>query len=135
MFYSYLGNLRQLHDEYWAESRKFNLVTFWNDAIPDDHIRKVLLSENCGGSNSSQSESSTSGGENTSRDDVQLMDCDEHDTLLDDDYSRDLFCLHRNPGVRDAEGQRVLQIATILRNASFEESNTQILGNSRAALR
>lgn len=48
---------------------------------------------------------------------------------------RELFCTGRTLGTQDYVGQRVLQIAQILRNLSFTEDNTPILGKNRTFLR
>lgn len=46
-----------------------------------------------------------------------------------------LFHPPRNPGIKDLEAQRVLQIAVILRNLSFEEANVKLLAANRTCLR
>ncbi|KAJ3612206.1 hypothetical protein NHX12_020482 [Muraenolepis orangiensis] len=46
-----------------------------------------------------------------------------------------LFHPPRTPGISDMEGQRVLQVAVILRNLSFEENNVKLLAASRTCLR
>lgn len=46
-----------------------------------------------------------------------------------------LFHPSREPGLGDAEGQRVLQVALILRNLSFEEANVKLLATNRTCLR
>lgn len=46
-----------------------------------------------------------------------------------------LFHPPRNPGISDMEAQRVLQIAVILRNLSFEEANVKLLAANRTCLR
>lgn len=52
-----------------------------------------------------------------------------------DPLDRDLFCLERTLGTQDYVGQRVLQIATILRNLSFIEDNVVILAKNRTFVR
>ncbi|XP_022907233.1 AT-rich interactive domain-containing protein 2 isoform X2 [Onthophagus taurus] len=47
----------------------------------------------------------------------------------------ELFSLGRNLGTRDYIGQRVLQVATILRNLSFIDENVPILSNNRTFVR
>lgn len=55
---------------------------------------------------------------------------------LDSDLSdRDLFCLGRTLGTQDYVGQRVLQIATILRNLSFIDENVPTLIKNRSFVR
>uniref|UniRef100_A0A668APV0 AT-rich interactive domain 2 n=1 Tax=Myripristis murdjan TaxID=586833 RepID=A0A668APV0_9TELE len=46
-----------------------------------------------------------------------------------------LFHPPRDPGISDMEGQRVLQVAVILRNLSFEEANVKLLAANRTCLR
>lgn len=46
-----------------------------------------------------------------------------------------LFHPPRKLGINDIEGQRVLQIAVILRNLSFEEGNVKLLAANRTCLR
>jgi hypothetical protein len=53
--------------------------------------------------------------------------------MLNED--RDLFCLGRVPGVDDLLGQRVLQVATILRNLCFEEENIPVLCKNQSFMR
>jgi hypothetical protein len=52
-----------------------------------------------------------------------------------DSDDQDLFCLGRGLGTRDVLGQRVLQIATIMRNLSFEEDNIAVLGKNTTFVR
>lgn len=47
----------------------------------------------------------------------------------------ELFCLKRNLGTQDYVGQRVLQIATILRNLSFIEENVPVLVKNSSFIR
>lgn len=55
--------------------------------------------------------------------------------LEEDPADAELFCLKRNLGTQEYVGQRVLQVATILRNLSFIEDNIPILVKSRTFLR
>ncbi|XP_043267599.1 AT-rich interactive domain-containing protein 2 isoform X3 [Venturia canescens] len=48
---------------------------------------------------------------------------------------KDLFCVGRTLGTQDPYGQRVLQIASILRNLSFTPENAAVLGRNRCFLR
>ncbi|XP_012267900.2 AT-rich interactive domain-containing protein 2 isoform X3 [Athalia rosae] len=52
-----------------------------------------------------------------------------------DEEDKDLFCVGRTLGTQDPYGQRVLQIASILRNLSFTPENVLILGRNRCFLR
>jgi AT-rich interactive domain-containing protein 2 len=46
----------------------------------------------------------------------------------------ELFAVGRGSGTGELTGQRILQIATILRNLSFEEDNVSLLGKARFGL-
>lgn len=48
---------------------------------------------------------------------------------------RELFCLGRSLGTQDYIGQRVLQVATILRNLSFIEENVPVLVKNETFVR
>lgn len=52
-----------------------------------------------------------------------------------DAVDKELFCLGRNLGTRDYSGQRVLQIATIMRNLSFIEENLPTLLKNKTYMR
>lgn len=52
-----------------------------------------------------------------------------------DPSDRELFCLRRTLGTQDYIGQRVLQIATILRNLCFIEDNVSVLTNNSSFVR
>lgn len=61
--------------------------------------------------------------------------CDNKKLTLDDPSDDDLFNLKRSLGTQDYVGQRILQIATILRNLSFIEDNAQILVQNTSFIR
>jgi hypothetical protein len=65
------------------------------------------------------------------------IDYDKLQPLVDfmQKEDRDIFCLGRSLGVEDLLGQRVLQVATILRNLSFEEENIPVLCKNQSFLR
>jgi len=52
-----------------------------------------------------------------------------------EEEDKDLFCVGRTLGTQDPYGQRVLQIASILRNLSFMSENAAVLGRNRCFLR
>merc|ERR1719195_2183907 len=51
---------------------------------------------------------------------------------IDDD---ELFCTGRQNGTKELTGQRVLQVATIIRNLSFEDDNSPVLAKNLTCLR
>ncbi len=46
----------------------------------------------------------------------------------------ELFAVGRGSGTGELTGQRILQVATILRNLSFEEDNVAVLGKADATV-
>ncbi|XP_035738109.1 AT-rich interactive domain-containing protein 2-like isoform X3 [Vespa mandarinia] len=52
-----------------------------------------------------------------------------------EEEDKDLFCVGRTLGTQDPYGQRVLQIASILRNLSFTPENAAVLSRNRCFLR
>lgn len=73
-----------------------------------------------------------------------IIDLTQHEEIYKDqnqnsikfeDEDKDLFCVGRTLGTQDPYGQRVLQIASILRNLSFTPENAKILGRNRCFLR
>lgn len=54
---------------------------------------------------------------------------------LDPETDRELFCLNRTLGTQEYVGQRVLQVATILRNLSFIEENVPVLVKNKTFVR
>uniref|UniRef100_A0A8D3CRV2 AT-rich interactive domain 2 n=1 Tax=Scophthalmus maximus TaxID=52904 RepID=A0A8D3CRV2_SCOMX len=84
--------------------------------------------------------------EKTSRDFVRFWkevveDTEVRELIWDKDGTssaqrwQSLFHPPRNLGISDMEAQRVLQIAVILRNLSFEEANVKLLAANRTCLR
>ncbi|XP_018314182.1 AT-rich interactive domain-containing protein 2 isoform X6 [Mycetomoellerius zeteki] len=66
--------------------------------------------------------------------DENLKDQNQNSIKFEEE-DRDLFCVGRTLGTQDPYGQRVLQIASILRNLSFTPENATILGRNRCFLR
>jgi len=52
-----------------------------------------------------------------------------------DDQDDDLFSGGRGNGTKELTGQRVLQVATVIRNLSFEEDNSPVLAKNLTCLR
>ncbi|KYN02707.1 AT-rich interactive domain-containing protein 2 [Cyphomyrmex costatus] len=66
--------------------------------------------------------------------DENLKDQNQNSIKFEEE-DKDLFCVGRTLGTQDPYGQRVLQIAAILRNLSFTPENATILGRNRCFLR
>ncbi|XP_057341510.1 AT-rich interactive domain-containing protein 2 isoform X2 [Microplitis mediator] len=67
--------------------------------------------------------------------DDNCYDQNQNSIIKFEDEDRDLFCMGRTLGTQDPYGQRVLQIASILRNLSFTPENAAVLGKNRCFLR
>ncbi|KAM4749702.1 AT-rich interactive domain-containing protein 2 [Rhinophrynus dorsalis] len=101
-----LGTFSDVFGDEWKEKTDRDFVQFWKDIVDDTEIRDLIYDK----SRSQEGSSPES-----------LWDC--------------LFHPPRKLGINDIEGQRVLQIAVILRNLSFEESNVKLLAANRTCLR
>ncbi|KAG5322670.1 ARID2 protein, partial [Pseudoatta argentina] len=66
--------------------------------------------------------------------DENLKDQNQNSIKFEEE-DKDLFCVGRTLGTQDPYGQRVLQIASILRNLSFTLENATVLGRNRCFLR
>ncbi|KOX76374.1 AT-rich interactive domain-containing protein 2 [Melipona quadrifasciata] len=66
--------------------------------------------------------------------DESLKDQNQNSIKFEEE-DKDLFCVGRTLGTQDPYGQRVLQIASILRNLSFTPENAAVLGRNLCFLR
>ena len=53
----------------------------------------------------------------------------------DQELHKELLNLKQNLGLEEAEGQRVLQLAMVIRNLSFEEENMEMLSSDLLVFR
>uniref|UniRef100_A0A5F8HLD5 AT-rich interaction domain 2 n=1 Tax=Monodelphis domestica TaxID=13616 RepID=A0A5F8HLD5_MONDO len=101
-----LGSFSTVFGEEWKEKTDRDFVKFWKDIVDDNEVRDLISDKN-------KSQENTSG----------------------EWIWESLFHPPRKLGINDIEGQRVLQIAVILRNLSFEEGNVKLLAANRTCLR
>lgn len=68
---------------------------------------------------------------------LDMDDCRDQNqnSIKFEDEDKELFCVGRTLGTQDPYGQRVLQIASILRNLSFSAENAAVLGRNKCFLR
>ncbi|TRY68096.1 hypothetical protein DNTS_034730 [Danionella cerebrum] len=102
-----LGSFSAVFGTDWQEKTSRDFVRFWKDVIEDIEV-KDLISDKSG-----------------------LL----HNGFDTRDICSLLFHPPRNVGIGDVEGQRVLQVAMILRNLSFEDANIKLLAANRTCLR
>ncbi|XP_041934208.1 AT-rich interactive domain-containing protein 2 isoform X2 [Alosa sapidissima] len=106
-----LGSFSAVFGMDWKEKTSRDFNKFWKDVIEDTEVRD-LISDN----------------RNTTSPDMEHVEERRRRQEV-------LFHPARAPGLGDAEGQRVLQVALILRNLSFEEANVKLLATNRTCLR
>ncbi|XP_030071610.1 AT-rich interactive domain-containing protein 2 [Microcaecilia unicolor] len=101
-----LGTFSDVFGDEWKEKTDRNFAKFWKDIVEDHEVRDLISDRN-----------------------------QSQDDSLEESIWNSLFHPPRKLGINDIEGQRVLQIAVILRNLSFEEGNVKLLAANRTCLR
>nr|XP_060633540.1 AT-rich interactive domain-containing protein 2 isoform X1 [Anolis sagrei ordinatus] len=101
-----LGSFSTVFGEEWKEKTDRDFVKFWKDIVEDNEVRDLISDRN-----------------------------KSQDATSEDWIWESLLHPPRKLGINDIEGQRVLQIAVILRNLSFEEGNVKLLAANRTCLR
>lgn len=131
--------------EFYSKIRKNSLQAFWNDCLidkpeilelsfddyfesPDDKVVNGLPVPNPG------LETAKSANKETFEDGLNADD-DEAAVTAGDESQLEFLNLRRGLGTHDYIGQRVHQIASILRNLSFLEENLATLVKNRSLLR
>ena len=126
-------------DDNYRESRGYDQVRFWRDVCRNSAVLELIYDEKnfypkvsepenfFAAEFSSEYNASTASGRL-----AQLTARAEHEVT---DSDAELFAVGRSMGTREPTGQRVLQIATILRNISFEEDNVGVLAKNLTLLR
>ncbi|XP_056604062.1 AT-rich interactive domain-containing protein 2 isoform X1 [Triplophysa dalaica] len=102
-----LGSFSAVFGTDWREKTSRDFVKFWKEVIEDNEVKDLISDKSCTPQNGSET---------------------RH-------FCTPLFHPPRNVGIGDMEGQRVLQVAMILRNLSFEETNIKLLAANRTCLR
>ncbi|XP_055606927.1 AT-rich interactive domain-containing protein 2 isoform X2 [Uranotaenia lowii] len=124
--------MRDIFQEYYANIRKNSLQRFWKNCLYQNLPVLELSYADCF--------------QKFDRDPTELIknvygdgsrkDVDEEDVgKLDSETLMDFLSLGTGLGTNDYIGQRVLQIASIFRNLSFNDENIAVLGSNRAFLR
>ncbi|KAM9772260.1 AT-rich interactive domain-containing protein 2 [Syngnathus typhle] len=102
-----LGSFSGVFGTDWKAKTSRDFIRFWKEVVQDAEVRELIWDK------SSTAQDGTSVAERW----------------------QSLFHPPRNLGISDMEAQRVLQVAVILRNLSFEEANVKLLAANRTCLR
>ncbi|CAH1128873.1 unnamed protein product [Ceutorhynchus assimilis] len=153
------SSLRQLFVYTYNEVRKKPIHNFWNDVLESDEFLDLTNEANFSGKINEEKACDTlikddflkyagldSTTESTSKNNASENDCEceiiedslkppKYFSFKSDTADKELFCLRRTLGTQDYMGQRVLQIATILRNMCFMEDNLSVLSNNTSFIR
>ncbi|XP_039295382.1 AT-rich interactive domain-containing protein 2-like [Nilaparvata lugens] len=136
------ASTRELFTEQYEKVRGYSMRHFWTDVLEEDSELHALLDETRFVKRKKKSAIEHS----CAADDVATAVGDaaavaattrpggERRMRLEPD-DKDLFCVGRTLGTQDRYGQRVLQIAQIARNLSFEEDNSQTLASDTTFVR
>ncbi|CAG0898768.1 unnamed protein product [Cyprideis torosa] len=116
------STLETLHTEYYKETKAHNMIRFWEETIQDTALRSFLMSYEGEQGNETEEEGNAE----------TPFDVEE---VAEEDGSTSIFGGARAMGVHDKEGQRVTQVALMLRNASFEKDNAVVMAATPACLR
>lgn len=132
-------SLRNYIDENYREARSYHQVQFWQDVCRNSTVLDVIYDEKNFYPKPEETENFFAEKyvtNYTAKDSAgrleQLRKRVENEV---DESDIELFAVGRSEGTKEPNGQRVLQVATILRNISFEEDNVPILAKNLTLLR
>jgi len=135
-------NLRDYVTDNYDSVRSYDQVKFWHDVCRQKAVLELIYDERNFyakfGENGDRDKRSDLGDDSESSDGLKRISAlkarakAELDTYDDDD---ELFACGRGNGTRELTGQRVLQVATVIRNLSFEEDNSSVLAKNLTCLR
>lgn len=155
-----LAALRMLMEECYKEVRGHSMKYFWSDVLVDQELSVLMdekkfvkqrlkreklkrrLKAHVHRTRTTYDVSSSSDESDQNDDSVQSSSSSSSSRFIDERIhlkiepeDAELFCLNRSIGAEDWFGQRVLQIATILRNATFMDENVPTLSSNSTFLR
>ncbi|KAG5679395.1 hypothetical protein PVAND_008963 [Polypedilum vanderplanki] len=118
------SNLREMFHEFYSSVRGHSQENFWKDLLSEKPDLFYLIYEDV--LNEEESSESAEG--------VKKL-FGTHDAPLTEIQDFKFLALGRGLGTQDYIGQRIHQIATIIRNLSFFEENSSILAQDKTLLR
>ena len=149
-------NLRLYTTDTYNNNRSYDLIRFWRDVCGEKKVLELIYDERnfypknpeenveVVGSKSSSAANSPPKGLKS----LESVAEDSGDALtriaalkaqaeaeLEDEDEDELFASGRSNGTKELTGQRVLQVATVIRNLSFEEENSPVLARNLTCLR
>eukprot|EP00090_Calanus_glacialis_P019014 TRINITY_DN2933_c0_g1_i1.p1 TRINITY_DN2933_c0_g1~~TRINITY_DN2933_c0_g1_i1.p1 ORF type:complete len:1649 (-),score=541.75 TRINITY_DN2933_c0_g1_i1:463-5409(-) len=142
-------NLRDYISNSYQTIRNYDQVKFWRDVCKEKTVLELIYDErNFYPKPSVDGEGSSFKLSSFIRNDSQSEDSEEPKTGKQriealkaraeaelDDQDDELFSGGRGNGTKELTGQRVLQVATVIRNLSFEEDNSPVLAKNLTCLR
>jgi len=141
-------NLRDYVSNSYQHIRKYDQVKFWRDVCKEKTVLELIYDErnfypkpSLDGEISQVKPIKVSINEKkeppvepkTGTERIAALKARAEEEL--DDHEDELFCGGRGNGTKELTGQRVLQVATVIRNLSFEEDNSPVLAKNLTCLR
>lgn len=119
------ASLSTLFCDYYSRIRGHSLSRFWHDILYDSRLLRLI----------DESQFEENEYEDICLDDEESLPTTDKFCLTFQPEDKELFCLGRTLGTQDYVGQRVLQIATILRNLTFIKENLNVMNRDLTFLR
>ncbi|XP_050073198.1 AT-rich interactive domain-containing protein 2 [Anopheles maculipalpis] len=139
-------SLRDTFDEYYSNIRKNSLQRFWKECLFEKPQVLELSLEDCFAKMGTDPSALIASIYHEEQEEMDTKSGTENDGETESDFEimngrlnmaslRSFLSLGTGLGTNDYIGQRVLQIASIFRNLSFNEENLHLLGRNRTFIR
>ena len=136
-------SLRDYVADNYQTVRSYDQIKFWRDVCKEKNVLKLIYDERNFYPDKTDNLKDRSLQCDSQSDEVEELTGRERiaavkaraSAELEEEEEDDLFCSGRQNGTKELTGQRVLQVATILRNLSFEDDNSPVLAKNLTALR
>ena len=134
-------NLRDYISDNYQTVRNYDQIKFWRDVCKEKNVLQLIYDER--NFYPKQNDNLKDKTNSRDRDDIDELTGRERiaavkaraSAELEEESDDDLFCSGRQNGTKELTGQRVLQVATIIRNLSFEDDNSPVLAKNLTCLR
>ena len=136
-------SLRDYVADNYQTVRSYDQIKFWRDVCKEKNVLKLIYDERNFYPDKNDNLKDRSLQCDSQSDEVEELSGRERIAAvkarataeLEEEEDDELFCSGRQNGTKELTGQRVLQVATILRNLSFEDDNSPVLAKNLTALR